>query len=517
MYKGKILFGLIMCIVILSFFLRFYGVTNNYPFWVDEFSTAHQAKLILLKGVSVLFDRTYNNEPHNISTYILAALSFKIFGIFESSARLPFVFIGSLIPIALFVVTKKIFDTRAALSTLLLCTFSYYMIVWSRQARGYPLLQLVILLSLYCYVRLYSTKNRLLFIMFGVLIFLGIITHAFYYIFLMSLIIHAAVSNWTSLLSFLKNRYIPVLIMVLVLMFILIGTPQAIYRSFETGLIGIHNNFSYYHSFLWREYGLITFLALLGYVTGLINRAKWSLLILIYITLHLLFVSLIYDHYISKYLLPIFPFLLMGAGYFIASFSQFIIKDKIVVKKKWLLYSTVFLVTIFIVVNGYKFTFQPKKYYSVNHDFREIANIDYYKIYKVIKTKGDLKENKTAIIDTWFDRPLWYINNNNPAIYIFRWENEQDSQKKTRFIYSKEDVKIIPTSGNIRFIGNLNDLQNVMKKYSKGFIFIDDLTLPKDVTDYAEKNLKKELYLDHYPLDDNPYSIWPATLYSWGL
>ena len=87
---------------------------------------------------------------------------------------------------------------------------------------------------------------------------------------------------------------------------------------------------------------------------------------------------------------------------------------------------------------------------------------------------------------------------------------------KTEFTLNKEEEKIIPLS-NQRFIGELTDLLKAQKRYPNGFIFIDDATMPKDVIDYAEKNLKKELYLDHYPLDDNPYSIWPATLYSWGI
>ena len=40
-----------------------------------------------------------------------------------------------------------------------------------------------------------------------------------------------------------------------------------------------------------------------------------------------------------------------------------------------------------------------------------------------------------------------------------------------------------------------------------------------DVIKYAKENFKKELYLESYPpeLLENPYSIWPATLYSWGF
>jgi hypothetical protein len=101
---------------------------------------------------------------------------------------------------------------------------------------------------------------------------------------------------------------------------------------------------------------------------------------------------------------------------------------------------------------------------------------------------------------------------------MFRWENEEGFAnghiKKTKF-YIENDMKRI--SPRIGFVGTVQDLEKIIAKNSVGFLFIDDASLPQDVIHYAEKNLKKELYLDHYPLDDNPYSIWPATLYSWGV
>ena len=45
---------------------------------------------------------------------------------------------------------------------------------------------------------------------------------------------------------------------------------------------------------------------------------------------------------------------------------------------------------------------------------------------------------------------------------------------------------------DIGFINELPDLKLAMKKYPKGFIFIDDSSLPEDILTYAKKNLKKE-------------------------
>ena len=178
------------------------------------------------------------------------------------------------------------------------------------------------------------------------------------------------------------------------------------------------------------------------------------------------------------------------------------------------------LLTLFIIANGYKFVNKPKKYYSLNHDFREIANIDYHQIYAVIKNRGELQKGQTVVIDTWWDRTHWYLGDEFENIVAFRWYNTEGYvnglSKKTFFVVNNKGEKFL-TGTNLRLVLEISDLQRFMKKYPKGFLFIDDSSLPEDVRNYAEKNLKKELYLDHYPLDENPYSIWPATLYSWGV
>ncbi len=115
----------------------------------------------------------------------------------------------------------------------------------------------------------------------------------------------------------------------------------------------------------------------------------------------------------------------------------------------------------------------------------------------------------------------WYLGK-QPYTYLFLWQDEAGKvnglSKKTNFIQNSAGDKFIPKSGNpaIGYVGELTDLQKVMTKYPQGFIWIDDASLPSDVLNYVREKMKPELYLDHYQYDDNPYSIWPATLYSWG-
>ena len=65
--------------------------------------------------------------------------------------------------------------------------------------------------------------------------------------------------------------------------------------SYKTFLV---NNLWYYHSFLWREYGLITFLGITGVMVGLSKKKKPFLLIIIFLISQLLFLSFIFKPYV---------------------------------------------------------------------------------------------------------------------------------------------------------------------------------------------------------------------------
>ena len=495
---------------IVALIYRFYGTTHNHPFWVDEFSTVSQANLYIKYGINVLFNPEINFEYNNYTYHLLTAAFFQFFGHSEFVARLPSIIIGSTIPILIYLLGKLVFNKTTAVSAALLTTFSYFEIVWSRQARGYVLLQALILLALYLYLDIYKRRNAGLiqWVLLIVVLLAGIFTHFFFYILLVPLAVHILFTQQDKIKYLLRKKLTYLFLAIIGLLLFNLRLFHVVYALLSTGLFKA-NNLWYYHSFLWREYGLISFLAVVGISISILKPNKSSLILTAYVIAQLVFLSFFISPYVTRYILPIFPLLILFACYAISQVSP---------KSRTILPIALIL---FIIVNGDKFATKPKQFYSVNHDFREIAIIDYNNVYDIIKSKGNLKAQKTAVIDTWLDRMYWYVGDDYPASYMFRWINEpgliNGLTKRTDYIINSEGEKRIPRQKNLRFIGELKDLKMAMKKYPKGFIFIDDSSLPKDVIDYAEKNFKKELYLDHYPLDDNPYSIWPATLYSWGI
>src|SRR3990167_8909962 len=155
------LFVIFILLFTISFTYRFYGLTSNHPFWVDEFSTANQARLVVENGLTVFTNPNIFFEPHNTLFHFLIGGLYKLFGQSEFITRLPSVLAGSLV------------------------TTSYFQIVWSRQARSYVFVQLLILLGLYFYIKILERNKKSTFnvVAFGTVMAIGLFMHSLFYIF----------------------------------------------------------------------------------------------------------------------------------------------------------------------------------------------------------------------------------------------------------------------------------------------------------------------------------------------
>ncbi|OGK17522.1 hypothetical protein A2774_00850 [Candidatus Roizmanbacteria bacterium RIFCSPHIGHO2_01_FULL_39_12c] len=506
----------IILLFAVSFLYRIYGLsTHNPPFWVDEFSSANQGKILLKHGFSAFVNPEFVIEHYNVTTHLLIAATYRLFGVNELAARLPIVLIGSFVPIAVYLLAKFLFNQAVAISASLLTLFSYFEIVWSRQARGYIIVQFLLLLTLLFYLRIIGQKKSrpFLILLFSFSILSGILTHPFFYLVLLTLVLHFLITNLKRIPKLIKNPFFYLTALGLAVSASQIGLVKGLISQFKAGTF-VSNNLWYYHSFLWREYGILTLLGILGYLIYFFRNRKTAILLLLYLAIHLLFVSFGFKPYVSRYLLPVFPLFLIGMSFSLWQLLSTLPSRHSRFRVIWLT-----LLTLFIVLSGHKFTGKPKKYYSLNHDFREIANIDYNLVYDIIKAKLPEDREKSVVIETWWDRARWYLDENFKNIKILRWNDAgyiNGLPTRTECSVNSIGEKILKGT-TVKLVLEKKDLEFYLKNYPVGFIFIDDSSLPNDVIEFAEKNFKKEQYLDHYPLDDNPYSIWPATLYSWGV
>lgn len=508
-------------IFLIAFLYRFKGILHELPFWIDEFSTAQQAGFILSKGLNVL--NSINKPPlyfenRNFTEHLLVAFSFSAFGVTEWAARIPSVLTGAMVPVVAYLLGRILFSSTTGLVTSLMIAFSYYEIAWSRQARGYMLQQLFGLLAFYFYSRMITKKfNAITFIVFNAVIILGLLTHPLYILVPIAIAVDFFGRSKVTQ-RFLRSKKI---LAVLTLFFLTLFASANGYLKYVVCMMGTTNNVWYYHSFLWRDYGVITLLMASGIFIGLIKKNRSIILIVSYLLLHLISVSFLIGPYTTRYINPIMPFIFVLAGFGLTQVTQLILKDVDRRQYKFLAQILPIAFVILIILNGDKFTIKPKSYYSVNHDFREIAVIDYKRIYALIESKGELEKRNTAVIDTWPDRTFWYLGRKIRPFYLLQWSDKKTingiETGTSSFFVNQNGEKRSMAFPDWGYVNSLLDLKKAMSTYPKGFIFIDDSSLPHDVIEYAQKHLKKELYLDHYPLDDNPYSIWPATLYSWGI
>lgn len=511
LFKKKIIFA-VAGICALALTLRAFALQTNAPFWVDEFSSASQAKLLLTQGIGVFNIEQRYFEYHNITAHILMALSFALLGAAEWSARLPMAIIGSTVPLALYLLCLRVSkNTIISLCAALLAATSYFMIAWSTQARGYPIQQVLTIILLTSYIALLQTarpSKRHAATLVGTAL-LGIITHVSFLIVIAVLSLHYTLTHKRT-----RNTQLVLGIGALISSALLVksGLILAITQSVQTQAFGA-NNLWYYHSFLWREYGAVTVLSALGAIL-MWQKYPQSRIIHIFISVYLSFFLFVYKPYNTRYLLVIFPLLLMMMTVAIAHIST------LFTSKKYVAVTTI-IITLAIIAQGNLFTIKPKRFYSVNHSFREIALVDYDQVYEIIQKKSATKSTPPAVIDTWWDRTRWYLGTDYQPLFAFRWDQESGRinglSKSTPYTISPAGEKVIYKSGGVVLVSNLRDLVGVMKKHPQGFIFIDDTSMSQEVIEYAKQNLHHELYLDHYTYDDNPASIWPANLYSWGF
>src|SRR3989344_4267504 len=122
---------------------------------------------------------------------------------------------------------------------------------------------------------------------------------------MVSVCIHLLISKKTDMVKLMTKWWLYLCLLFFLLISLRIGLFETLLIYFKNGGFS-GNNLWYYHSFLWREYGLITFLSIAGLLTAVSNKNKYVNLFVIYIFLHLAFIFFVFKPYTSRYILPIY-------------------------------------------------------------------------------------------------------------------------------------------------------------------------------------------------------------------
>lgn len=516
-------------VFLLALAYRAAALRVNHPFWVDEFSTASQSMLLIQEGWGVIGSEVYQLERNNLLSHLLVAGSFLIFGLSEISARLPFAIIGAILPVAFFLFLKKHFSVSIACVSALLIATSYFEITWSVQARGYIFQQLFGVLFL---DQLLSHTNQTppRYIAMALILVTGLLTHITFIFWLIPFLVievgRIKALSFRSVLATFSTKHI-VLMLALSAGLLAFAIPSII-TMLNFGYFDLTNNLWFYHGFLWKELSLVSLLSLLGVILAWKFSPRFVIACASFLFVNLLFFVFLFAHYKTKYLLPVFPYLLVLMAVSLDTLGREI--SSVIAGTFTKRYAVFFppavvnsFIILFLVLNGGIFANSFQSFYSVNKEMREIAVIDYHQVYApILREFGSASERgEIALVDTWIDRSRWYLKEYDvEGLVNFRWI-DRGVEKDTDFYTNDNGDRYLTHTGGkpVRFVGELDDLEKLLTQYPQGFIFIDDSTLPQDVIEYARENFHQELFIDRYQPEvlENPYSTWPATLYSWGF
>lgn len=483
--KTKIFLSLLL---LLGFFFRIYGLRDNSSFWTDEGHVAIFVRVILERGRPILASGD-STGAYQWLQYWISAASARFFGLNEFAIRFPSVVFGALTIWAIYLLGKTMFNERTGIIAATLIAFLKIEILWSRQARPYQALQFFYLLGAYFLFRLarkdeFNYRYFLGFLISGVLATImhslgfGIFLYGFFYL----IICH---------FSWVKKR----LVKLGPFSFLALGSVLIFWWGIRDFLnnYGESNNLFYYRVFLWHNYPLLVFLALVGMLSQIFKkRESWRILV-VFLTIHFLVISFFIPQPFTRYFYIVFPYLILFAAAGLVDIASAISLKRTTI--------ALAMMTIFIVFMGNKFVFKLQKTYSLNEDMQELPEVDWKKIYSLVGEK--LASNPDSIlIANWNDTPVWFLGEGRLDYFL----RESDSTVK------KKDGLSLAT-----LVYSLDEFKRIVVDNRRGILVIDswDNLVPDGVREYARDNLKKELEIDRvYPTQPR---YWPVLVYSWGL
>ncbi len=171
----------------------------------------------------------FHIEPHPPGYYFLMWVWTKLLGTSLYALRLPSVLFGIGSIILIFWITSLVYDRTVALLSAAFLAFNGHHIYWTQQARNYPMMCFLGLLSTLLWLQLLRGCDRrpLREALYVVVSVLGVFTEILFWPFLVSQILWTIVHRWTS-------SKVPPRIVTLQALIIILGSPawaHAIYRA----------------------------------------------------------------------------------------------------------------------------------------------------------------------------------------------------------------------------------------------------------------------------------------------
>ena len=309
--KNKFLLSLLV-LTALGFILRIYALSTQ-SIWMDESFSMNAAYETLEKGYPLLDSGAFYGLSYLLHTYLISFFMLIFNDVF--GARLVSVIFGVLTIVLSYYFGKKFFNKELGILLALIITFSFWEIVWSRQARMYMQLQFFYLLSLLLFYEFTLTKKKLMFLSLSTL--LSVFTHPFGFTLILIYVFYF-ILNYKTLkefnFNFLKNKWF--------FFSFLIALIFSVYYLINYNYVNIVY-FTQYHLYLRNIHFPYFYLGILGLILSLKEFRKGSLLLLSFL-IPFLFVSYLVPLIHFRYLFFFLPILFLSSLYLIYYISSVI-------------------------------------------------------------------------------------------------------------------------------------------------------------------------------------------------
>ncbi len=353
MLSKKVECIIIVFLFILGLFFRVYNVGEQ-SLWIDEGYSINAAQAVLEKGLPVL-DSGELYGRGVLATYTIAG-SMKLFGFDPMnpwSARLPSALFGAGLIIAVYILGKKVFENQImALLSTVLTTLSTWEIAWSRQARGYSGMQFFALIStFYFYKWLQEKRTRDLFL--GTLtLLIAILFHPVAVVFVVPFCAISILEAFKSR-TFENAKIVMVALLVLsffVVLFEELAHVQFLFRSTFTYVVFLAT------SLLPLS---VCLLCSLGFIYFDPTKRRGVIYIATLVIIPVIIFSTYQYSVQMRYLLSVFPFILI-----LASYAIYFLMSRLFQFKNEFILGTISLMILF-VINISHITFSPHAVYEL--------------------------------------------------------------------------------------------------------------------------------------------------------
>jgi 4-amino-4-deoxy-L-arabinose transferase-like glycosyltransferase len=499
----------------------------------DETLHIYTAKSLLQDGTPTLPSGL--QYPRALLYSWSVALSFKLFGISEFSARLPSVICGIGSIILIFLVGRSLFNAYVGLIAAFLIAFLPFEIVFSRMSRMYAMYQFFYLLSLFGFYKAFEPGETSFtgdrrdtnpdkhsspvlqmvsrgkwFIVFGVSFIIAKKLHTPALLLLASIPVYLCMMSaltWANGNSrqMLRSKYFLSLIVVFVIGAVYLALPQ----NYEK-IVGLSNisppetvhfktTAKYYLAFLSSHYMLpIRFFFPLAAIMMVFRASKPGFYLLVCamvpLIIHSGFVSIQMPRYIYEFL----PIILLISAYGIYhlfeveyrvienSVAKFKLRSSFSIN----LFRTFFILCFvgFILFNfpGLKYAiridrFAPSEFGGLPHADRQSA----FDFIKKVAQPGDV-----IITDLPLAADFYGIN--NTIYHLDNWEEQRFRDNAGGGLRNYH-------LSNVKAIVDLDDFMAVTAKHPRGWIVMDKFrfghhpNIPAEISNYITKNFAAHL------------------------